>query len=253
MCCTDLNSGCGHLALYHEGLPTAVFHLWGRFLPPMLPLEDDRLRCVQSYRNRTFSLVFSLCPEVVGIVTDLLIAKNIWKWKKKTNKTYFGMFLSGSPISQALWGLDSLSGVRRWWHTECHSCLPSGSALLCLWLKHIHTAKSLHSDLSWLVIHGLWPLPASGKCEKLWASPVPLISRPGEPAHCGRWCVCLQIYNLMGVRDKIIVWSVLVFWVIFFLNLLVEVPAYGVSDGKPSQFLLFSCCFFPLTFSSILI
>lgn len=152
---------------------------------------------VQSYRNRTFSLVFSVCPEIVGIVTDLLVAKNIWEWKKTS---YFDMFLSGSSSSQALWGLDSLSGVRRWWQTECHSCLSSGSALLCLWLEHIHTAKSLHSDLGWLVIHGLWPLPASGKREELRASPVPFIGRPGEPAHCGRWCVCLQIYNLMGSK-----------------------------------------------------
>lgn len=51
MRCTYLDSGCGHPALNHEGFPTAVFHLLGWFLPPVLLLESDGLRCVQSHKN----------------------------------------------------------------------------------------------------------------------------------------------------------------------------------------------------------
>lgn len=148
----------------------------------------------QEQKQAPFICVF-VCLKNIGIVTDLLVAK---RYLRVERSPYLDMFPGRLPLSQALWWQDSLSELRKCWRTECHACLfSSGSALLCLWLKYIHTAKSLYSDLGWPVIHGLWPLPTSGKCEELWTSAVPCISRPGEPADCGRGWVWLQIYNLM--------------------------------------------------------
>lgn len=61
MCCTDLNAGCGHPALYHDGFPIAFLSFPGLAPSTLLPLEEESLRCVQSHRNRNrhLSPVFS--------------------------------------------------------------------------------------------------------------------------------------------------------------------------------------------------
>lgn len=59
MCCTDLNTGCGHPALYHEGFPIAFLASPGLAPSTLQPLEDENLRCMQTEIG-TFHLCFGL-------------------------------------------------------------------------------------------------------------------------------------------------------------------------------------------------
>lgn len=152
------------------------------------------------------------------------------------------MFLSRSPVSKVLWRLDSLSGVRRCWHTipvcspqVLHCCVCGSST----YTQQSHYTLTL-ADLSSTDYDPFLPLANVRNSEPVqYHSSADLgnLLTVEEGAYVYKYTI------LWAGRGKIVVLSMLV------LNLLVEVPVYRVSEGKlPSLLLpLYSCYFFLLS------